>query len=143
MTELRWKKAVAGDIIGIYNHGQLHIGDTLTEGERLGFTGIPYFAPELFRAARSKDPFKAKQLHKGLKELGEEGAIQVFEDELGNLYLGAVGPLQFEIVAQRLATEYKVDAIYENTPVSTARWLTYPDEKTKKEFETEQTLRLS
>ncbi|WP_277035922.1 peptide chain release factor 3 [Turicimonas muris] len=140
---VKMEKAVAGDIIGIYNHGQLHIGDTLTEGERLGFTGIPYFAPELFRAARSKDPFKAKQLHKGLKELGEEGAIQVFEDELGNLYLGAVGPLQFEIVAQRLATEYKVDAIYENTPVSTARWLTYPDEKTKKEFETEQTLRLA
>lgn len=79
--------AVAGDIIGIYNHGQLHIGDTLTQGEVLGFTGIPYFAPELFRSARPKDPFKAKQLHKGLKELGEEGAIQVFEDELGNLYL--------------------------------------------------------
>ncbi len=140
---VKMEEAVAGDIIGIYNHGQLHIGDTLTEGERLGFTGIPYFAPELFRAARSKDPFKAKQLHKGLKELGEEGAIQVFEDELGNLYLGAVGPLQFEIVAQRLATEYKVDAIYENTNVSTARWLTYPDEKTKKDFENEQTLRLA
>lgn len=140
---VKMDEAVAGDIIGIYNHGQLHIGDTLTEGERLGFTGIPYFAPELFRAARSKDPFKAKQLHKGLKELGEEGAIQVFEDELGNLYLGAVGPLQFEIVAQRLATEYKVDAIYENTNVSTARWLTYPDEKTKKDFENEQALRLA
>lgn len=83
--------AVAGDIIGIYNHGQLHIGDTLTQGEVLGFTGIPYFAPELFRSARPKDPFKAKQLHKGLKELGEEGAIQVFEDELGNLYLALSG----------------------------------------------------
>lgn len=136
-------EAYPGDIIGIYNHGQLHIGDTLTEGERLGFTGIPYFAPEMFRAARSRDPLKGKQLHKGLKELGEEGAIQVFEDDLGNLYLGAVGQLQFEIVAQRLATEYKVDAIYENTPVSTARWLTYPDEKTKKDFEKEQTLRLA
>lgn len=140
---IRMEHAYAGDIIGIYNHGQLHIGDSLSEGERLGFTGIPYFAPELFRAARSKDPLKAKQLHKGLKELGEEGAIQVFEDELGNLFLGAVGQLQFEIVAQRLATEYKVDALYENTPVSTARWLTYPDEQTKKEFEKEQTLRMA
>ena len=82
--------AVAGDIIGIYNHGQLHIGDTLTEGEKLGFTGIPSFAPELFRAARSKDPFKAKQLQKGLQELGEEGAIQVFTGEFGNILLGAV-----------------------------------------------------
>ncbi len=101
--------AVAGDIIGIHNHGQLQIGDTLTEGEALGYKGIPYFAPELFRVARPRDPFKAKQLQKGLHELGEEGAIQVFETTHGNtLLLGAVGPLQFEIVAQRLATEYKV-----------------------------------
>ena len=70
--------AVAGDIIGIHNHGQLQIGDTLTEGEALEFKGIPYFAPELFRVARPRDPFKAKQLQKGLQELGEEGAIQVF-----------------------------------------------------------------
>ena len=128
------QEAYAGDIIGIYNHGQLHIGDTLTEGETLGFTGIPYFAPELFRSARARDPLKGKQLHQGLKELGEEGAIQVFEGEFGNLMLGAVGQLQFEIVAQRLATEYKVDAIYESTDVSTARWLVFPDEKTKKDF---------
>ena len=126
--------AYAGDIIGIYNHGQLHIGDTLTEGEKLGFTGIPYFAPELFRSARARDPLKGKQLHQGLKELGEEGAIQVFEGEFGNLMLGAVGQLQFEIVAQRLATEYKVDAIYEATDVSTALCLVFPDEKTKNEF---------
>ena len=135
--------AVAGDIIGIYNHGQLHIGDTLTEGEKLAYTGIPYFAPELFRAARAKDPFKAKQLQKGLKELGEEGAIQVFEGDFGNLLLGAVGFLQFEIVAQRLATEYKVDAIYESTDVSTARWLTFPNEDTKKRFCDEQAVRLA
>lgn len=135
--------AVAGDIIGIYNHGQLHIGDTLTEGEKLKFTGIPNFAPEMFRAARSKDPFKAKQLQKGLQELGEEGAIQVFTNDLGNIMLGAVGQLQFEIVAQRLATEYKVDAIYEGTDVSTARWLSFPDETTKKEFEREQSARLA
>ena len=135
--------AVAGDIIGIYNHGQLHIGDTLTEGEKLGFTGIPSFAPELFRAARSKDPFKAKQLQKGLQELGEEGAIQVFTGEFGNILLGAVGQLQFEIVAQRLATEYKVDAIYESTDVSTARWLSFPDEQTRKDFCKEQDARLA
>ena len=103
--------AVAGDIIGIHNHGQLQIGDTLTEGEALGFKGIPYFAPELFRVARPRDPFKAKQLQKGLQELGEEGAIQVFETVVGNtLLLGAVGQLQFEVVAARLASEYKVDA---------------------------------
>ncbi len=135
--------AVAGDIIGIYNHGQLHIGDTLTEGERLGFTGIPNFAPELFRAARSRDPFKAKQLQKGLQELGEEGAIQVFTNDLGHVLLGAVGQLQFEIVAQRLATEYKVDAIYEATDVSTARWLSFPDEHVRRDFEAEQAARLA
>ena len=107
--------AVAGDIIGIHNHGQLSIGDTLTEGEALDFKGIPYFAPELFRVARPRDPFKSKPLSKGLRELGEEGAIQVFEaSHGGTLLLGAVGPLQFEIVAHRLATEYKVDAIYEH-----------------------------
>ncbi len=135
--------AVAGDIIGIYNHGQLHIGDTLTEGENLQFVGIPNFAPELFRSARPKDPFKAKQLQKGLQELGEEGAIQVFTGEFGNIMLGAVGVLQFEIVAQRLATEYKVDAIYESTDVSTARWLSFPDDQTRKDFEREQEARLA
>ena len=131
--------AVAGDIIGIHNHGQLQIGDTLTEGETLAFKGIPYFAPELFRVARPRDPFRAKQLTKGLRELGEEGAIQVFETVAGNtLLLGAVGPLQFEIVAHRLATEYKVDAIYESANISTARWLTFPDEATRRNFELEQ-----
>ena len=95
--------AVAGDIIGIHNHGQLQIGDTLTEGEALNFKGIPYFAPELFRYARPRDPFKAKPLAKGLQELGEEGAIQVLETATGNTLLGAVGPLQFEVVAARLA----------------------------------------
>ena len=135
--------AVAGDIIGIHNHGQLQIGDTLTEGEALGFKGIPYFAPELFRSARPRDPFKAKQLQKGLLQIGEEGAIQVFETEMGNLLLGAVGPLQFEIVAQRLQTEYQVDAIYESADVSTARWLTFPDDDTRKRFEREQAARMA
>ncbi len=131
--------AVAGDIIGIHNHGQLQIGDTLSEGEELAYRGIPYFAPELFRVARPRDPFRSKQLSKGLLELGEEGAIQVFETVSGNtLLLGAVGPLQFEIVAHRLATEYKVDAIYESANISTARWLTYPDETLRRGFELEQ-----
>jgi peptide chain release factor 3 len=128
--------AVAGDIIGIHNHGQLQIGDTLTEGEALGFKGIPYFAPEMFRVARPRDPFKAKQLQKGLQQLGEEGAIQVFETVSGKtLLLGAVGQLQFEVVAARLASEYKVDALYDDAGIATARWLTYPDEATRRDFE--------
>ncbi|HQR52959.1 MAG TPA: peptide chain release factor 3 [Burkholderiales bacterium] len=132
-------EAVAGDILGIHNHGQLQIGDTLSEGEALAFKGIPHFAPDLFRVARPRDPFKAKQLQKGLQELGEEGAVQVFASAVGNsLLLGAVGPLQFEIVAQRLAAEYKVDAIYDPANISTARWLTFPDETTRRNFEREQ-----
>ena len=128
--------AVAGDIIGIHNHGQLQIGDTLTEGEALAFKGIPYFAPEMFRVARPRDPFKAKQLQKGLQQLGEEGAIQVFETVSSKtLLLGAVGQLQFEVVAARLASEYKVDAVYDDAGIATARWLTYPDEVTRRNFE--------
>jgi peptide chain release factor 3 len=135
--------AVAGDIIGIHNHGQLQIGDTLTEGEALHFKGIPYFAPEMFRAARARDPLKSKQLQKGLKELGEEGAIQVFETVAGGaMLLGAVGQLQFEIVAQRLLTEYKVDAVYDHADIYTARWLTFPDEAAKRQFERDQQLRM-
>lgn len=136
--------AVAGDIIGIHNHGQLHIGDTLTEGEMLAFKGIPYFSPELFRVARLRDPLKSKQLQKGLQELGEEGAIQVFENlASGALLLGAVGTLQFEVVAQRLQTEYKVDAIFEAADIHTARWLTFPDDLTRKNFEREQLHRMA
>ena len=135
--------AVAGDIIGIHNHGQLQIGDTLSEGEDLRFKGIPYFAPELFNLARAKDPFKTKQLQKGLKELGEEGAVQVFDPGTGSILLGAVGPLQFEIVAQRLQGEYKVDAIYENANLHAARWLTYPDESTRRRFESSEAARLA
>ena len=130
--------AVAGDIIGIHNHGQLQIGDTLTEGEALSFKGIPYFAPELFRVTRPRDPFKAKQLQKGLRELGEEGAIQVFERAWNNtLLLGAVGELQFDVVADRLAREYKVDALYDSANIATARWLTFPDAATHRSFENE------
>ena len=135
--------AVAGDIIGIHNHGQLQIGDTLTEGEVLAYRGIPYFSPELFRVARPRDPFKAKPLAKGLQELGEEGAIQVFQTALGSTLLGAVGPLQFEVVAQRLQSEYKVDALYDVADIQTARWLTYPDETTQRNFERDQAARLA
>ncbi len=131
--------AVAGDIIGIHNHGQLQIGDTLTEGEALGFKGIPYFSPELFRTARPRDPFKAKPLQKGLHELGEEGAIQRFEKLVGgDTLLGAVGPLQFEVVAQRLQSEYKVDAVYDVADIYTARWLTFPDDAARRGFEQQQ-----
>ena len=136
--------AVAGDIIGIFNHGQLQIGDTLSEGEPLVFKGIPYFAPELFRSARPRDPMKSKQLQKGLQELGEEGAIQVLSARQGaQTLLGAVGRLQFEIVAHRLSSEYNVDALYDNVDIYTARWLIYPDEATRKKFEKDEALSLA
>jgi peptide chain release factor 3 len=141
---LLMEDAVAGDIIGIHNHGNLHIGDCLSEGEVLAFKGIPYFSPELFRVARLRDPLKSKQLQKGLQELGEEGAIQVFENlGSGALLLGAVGTLQFEVVAQRLQTEYKVDAIFESADIHTARWLTFPDANTRRNFEREQLHRMA
>jgi peptide chain release factor 3 len=133
---MHMEDAVAGDIIGIHNHGQLQIGDTLTEGETLSFKGIPYFAPELFCTARPRDPIKSKQLQKGLQELGEEGAIQVFEPlGGGSLLLGAVGQLQFEVVAARLQSEYRVDALYDPSSIHTARWLTFPDEAMRRNFE--------
>jgi peptide chain release factor 3 len=92
----------------------------------------------LFRLARPRDPFKSKQLQKGLRELGEEGAIQVFDSGSGNsLLLGAVGSLQFEIVVQRLQSEYKVDAVYDSTNIFAARWLTFPDEAVRRGFEQE------
>ncbi len=141
---LQMETAVAGDIIGIHNHGQLQIGDTLTEGEALQFKGIPYFAPEEFRSVRPRDPLRSKQLKQGLKELGEEGAIQVFEQVAGGtLLLGAVGALQFEIVAHRLQTEYKAEALYAPADIYTARWLTFEDEATRRQFEREQAHRLA
>jgi len=133
------EEAFAGDIIGIHNHGQLQIGDTLSEGEQLTYTGIPYFAPELFVSARPEDPFKAKQLAKGLKELGEEGAVQVFTNDLGRMLLGAVGRLQFEIVAHRLKGEYGVEALYDPVDIFTARWLSFPDETVAREFQRRET----
>lgn len=128
-------EAYPGDIIGLYNHGTIQIGDTFTEGESLKFTGIPYFAPELFRLVRLKDPLKLKSLQKGLKQLCEEGATQLFRPlNSNNLILGAVGLLQFDVVAYRLKHEYNVDCVYENVSVVTARWVYSSDTKKLEEF---------
>ena len=130
------EEAFAGDIIGIPNHGNIQIGDSFTEGERLTFTGIPFFAPELFRAVRIKNPLKMKQLQKGLQQLGEEGAVQVFRPHNGgDLILGAVGVLQFEVVTARLANEYGVDAVFESVSIWSARWVSCFDRKKLAEFE--------
>lgn len=129
------QEAVAGDIIGIHNHGTIRIGDTFSEGEKLRFSGIPNFAPELFRRIRLKDPLKQKQLLKGLVQLSEEGAVQVFRPIMSNdLIVGAVGVLQFDVVVSRLKHEYNVDAIYENVQVSTARWVICDDTKAIEEL---------
>jgi peptide chain release factor 3 len=118
-------EAYAGDIIGIPNHGVLQLGDTLTEGEALQFTGLPFFAPELFRSVEVADPLKTKQLRAGLTQLGEEGAIQVFRPMMGSvLLLGAVGQLQFEVVAHRLEHEYGVKARIMPARFNVARWVT-------------------
>jgi len=128
-------EAYAGDIIGIPNHGVLQLGDVLTEGETLQFTGLPFFAPELFQAVEVKDPLRTKQLRTGLTQLGEEGAIQVFRPEMGGpLLLGAVGQLQFEVVAQRLKTEYGVEARLMPSRYSLARWITSEDPKALRKF---------
>lgn len=129
--------ALAGDIIGLHNHGTIRIGDCFTQGEQLKFTGIPNFAPELFRLVRLRDPLKSKALLKGLIELSEEGATQVFRPLNSNqLILGAVGVLQFDVVAHRLKNEYKVDCVYESVNVSCARWVYAEDEKAMSEFRT-------
>ncbi len=138
------EEAFAGDIIGIPNHGNIQIGDSFTEGERLTFTGIPFFAPELFRAVRIKNPLKMKQLQKGLQQLGEEGAVQVFRPHNGgDLILGAVGVLQFEVVTARLANEYGVDAVFESVSIWSARWVSCSDRKKLAEFEKANILNLA
>ena len=129
------EEAYAGDIIGLHNHGTIRIGDTFTSGENFRFTGIPNFAPELFKRIRLKDPLKQKQLLKGLIQLSEEGAVQVFRPMMNNdLIVGAVGVLQFDVVVARLKAEYNVDAIYEHINVSTARWVYSNDAKKLDEF---------
>ncbi|MDH5179412.1 MAG: peptide chain release factor 3 [Gammaproteobacteria bacterium] len=127
--------AYPGDIIGLHNHGTIRIGDTFTQGENLKFTGIPNFAPELFRRVRLKDPMKMKALQKGLDQLSEEGATQVFRPLMGNdVIVGAVGVLQFDVVAHRLQAEYGVECGFEAVNVNTARWVTCGDEKKLNEF---------
>ena len=130
------ESAYAGDIIGLHNHGTINIGDSFSEGEHLRFTGIPNFAPEIFRRAVLKDPLRLKALKKGLAQLCEEGATQLFMPLRNNdLILGAVGPLQFEVVAHRLRDEYKVECQFEAINVATARWVNCDDEKMLSEFE--------
>lgn len=131
------EEACSGDIIGLHNHGTIQIGDTFTEGEELKYTGIPHFAPELFRLIRLKDPLKMKALQKGLQQLSEEGSTQVFMPvNNSNLIVGAVGQLQFEVVSYRLKDEYKVEAVYEPVSVHTARWIACKDQKKLEEFKT-------
>ena len=127
--------AYAGDIIGLHNHGTINIGDSFSEGEIIRFTGIPNFAPEIFRRAVLKDPLRLKALQKGLAQLCEEGATQLFKPLRNNdLILGAVGPLQFDVVAHRLRDEYKVECQFETVNVATARWVVCDDDKKLDEF---------
>ncbi|OGT19845.1 MAG: peptide chain release factor 3 [Gammaproteobacteria bacterium RBG_16_57_12] len=128
-------EAYPGDIIGLHNHGTIQIGDTFTEGEVLKFTGIPHFAPELFRRARLKDPMRMKALQKGLEQLCEEGASQLFRPLHNNdLIVGAVGVLQFDVVAYRLKDEYGVDCAFEPVNINTVRWVACDDKKKFEEF---------
>lgn len=137
MASEREQVAIAypGDIIGMYNHGTIQIGDTFTNGEKMKFAGVPHFAPELFRRARLRDPLRMKALQKGLQQLSEEGATQLFKPLQNNdLILGAVGVLQFDVVAHRLKDEYNVECIFEPITISTARWVHCDDPKKLDEF---------
>ena len=132
------EEAYAGDIIGMYNHGTIKIGDTFTDKEPLRFTGIPNFAPEHFRRVILKNPLKLKQLQKGLTQLAEEGAVQYFRPLMGSDYiLGAIGALQFDVTVARLKAEYGVDAVYEPAGFSAARWIGCDDKKIFADFERE------
>jgi peptide chain release factor 3 len=138
------EEAYAGDIIGLHNHGSIQIGDTFTAGEKFRFAGIPNFAPELFKRIRLKDPLKQKQLQKGLIQLAEEGAVQVFRPLQNNdLIVGAVGVLQFDVVVARLKGEYNVDAVYEHINVYTAQWVTSKDPRKLDEFRRKAEVNLS
>ncbi len=140
----RAEAAYPGDIIGLHNHGTIRIGDSFTQGENLNFTGIPSFAPELFRRARLRDPLKTKALQKGLIQLCEEGATQLFRPLNNNdLILGAVGILQFEVVAQRLKDEYNVDCAFEPVNVNTARWVSSDDAKRFEQFKDKTSVNLA
>ncbi|WP_294927646.1 peptide chain release factor 3 [uncultured Paracoccus sp.] len=123
-------EAWAGDIIGIPNHGQLRIGDALTEGEALRFTGIPSFAPELLQTVRAGDPMKAKHLEKALMQFAEEGAAKVFKPMIGSGFIvGVVGALQFDVLASRIEIEYGLPVRLESSQFTSARWLAGPKDK--------------
>ncbi len=127
--------AWAGDIIGIPNHGSLRIGDALTEGEDLKFTGIPSFAPELLKTIRPEDPMRAKHLGRALRQLAEEGVARIFRPQIGNEWIiGAIGALQFEVLADRIRTEYDVPALLEASALHTARWIEADEAQTIKKF---------
>jgi peptide chain release factor 3 len=129
------EEAWAGDIIGIPNHGQLRIGDALTEGEALRFTGIPAFAPEMLQKVRPRDPLKSKHLGKALQQLAEEGVASVFKPMIGaDWIVGVVGALQFDVMADRIRTEYDVPVIFEPTPVHAVRWVESDDARLLKRF---------
>ena len=137
-------EAYAGDIIGFTIHGGVQLGDSITDGPALQFTGLPFFAPELFMTVVLKNPLRSKQLQQGLMELGEEGAIQVFKpDAGGNMLLGAVGQLQFEVVQHRLKTEYDCDIRLEGCQYTGARWITADTPAELREFESAYPLRLA
>ncbi|MGE3770437.1 MAG: peptide chain release factor 3 [Bdellovibrionales bacterium] len=126
------EEAWPGDIIGIPNHGALRIGDTLTEGEKLRYTGVPSFAPEVLRRVHIKDPMKVKHLRKALEHFAEEGASQVFKPMTGAEWVvGVVGPLQFEILADRIRTEYGLEAGFEEASIDAARWVDGPADALK------------
>ncbi len=127
--------AFAGDILGIPNHGKLHIGDTLTEGESLHYTGIPHFAPELLQRVRPKDPLRAKHLARALEQIAEEGAARVFKPSMGSDWIvGVVGALQFEVLADRIRTEYNIPVLFEGASLHTARWMQCPSDKELEAF---------
>jgi peptide chain release factor 3 len=128
-------EAYAGDIIGFTTHGGVQLGDTITDGAALQFTGLPFFAPEMFMTVILKNPLRTKQLQTGLEQLGEEGAIQVFKPEMGGaMLLGAIGQLQFEVVQHRLRGEYDCDVRLENSSYTGARWITADTPAELKEF---------
>jgi peptide chain release factor 3 len=129
------EEAVAGDIIGIPNHGKLSIGDTLTEGESLAFIGIPNFAPELLQRVRATDPMRAKHLSRALEQLAEEGVARIFKPRFGGYYIvGVVGALQFDVLADRIKTEYDIPVAFESAGLYTARWVESDDAKAIERF---------
>jgi len=138
------EEAYAGDIIGFTTHGGVQLGDTITDGPALQFTGLPFFAPEMFMTVVLKNPLRTKQLQQGLMQLGEEGAIQVFKPEAGgNMLLGAVGQLQFEVAQHRLKTEYDCDVRLEACQYTGARWISADTPAQLREFETAYPLRMA